>query len=402
MNRTMHVSVLATCITCVTCLAQEPKPPGSLSARAPQQISGIAVTEILTRLGARLERAATDADLRGYRVQFDRADVNSDGNHSRSEYVNRGRYLTPQARAGIFRAADANQDGFVSRAEYTLNRIITDEAKEIIEAADSNRNGQIERTEFVSLFSRRMKERGLTEAVFAALDTNRDGRLLTPEYLRTWGRWARSAQPPAEQRITARRAVLAQAADSPEANATPRRRGPTGRQTPPHVDQVFRRFDANRDGALDIQEVPPFVQQFVFPADANRDDKVTREELEAFRAARPNRDPNTDRRDETDIPSPRRSVPPARDPAAPQRNARRRGPPTPEQFIQQALQFDQDGDGQLDRQELLNFARSLPRRRGRDRLRRFPGDGAGNRGARRQPPGERIRPNAPRDDDATP
>ena len=119
MNRTMYASLLGTWVTCVTCLAQEPEPP----ARPSQQIGGIAVTDILTRLGARLEHAASDGDLRGYRVQFDRTDVNGDGKHSRSEYVDQGRYLTPQARAGIFRAADANQDGLVSRAEYTLSLI---------------------------------------------------------------------------------------------------------------------------------------------------------------------------------------------------------------------------------------------------------------------------------------
>ena len=385
MNRTMHASMLANCIACVTCLAQETPPPAPPPARAPQQISGIVVTEILTRLGARLEHATTNADLRGYRVQFDRTDVNGDGNHARSEYVDRGRYLTSQARAGIFRAADANQDGLVSRAEYTLNRIITDEAKEIIDAADSNGNRQIERSEFISLFSRRGMDRRLTEAVFAALDTNRDGRLLTPEYLRTWGRWARSAQPPAEQRIAARRATLARPVNAPTADSAPRRRGPRGRQPPPNVDGVFRRFDANRDGALDIEEVPPFVHQFVFPADANRDDKVTREELAAFRAARPSRGPNADTRPPSAPPSPRRS-------------GGRPGPPAPEQFIQQALQFDQDGDGQLDRQELLEFARSL-RRRGQARLRQGPRDGSGDRA---QPPGGRRRPDRSDEDEPPP
>ena len=38
----------------------------------------------------------------------------------------------------------------------------------------------------------KLEDKDLAEAVFKALDTNGDGELNIPEYLRAWGRWARS------------------------------------------------------------------------------------------------------------------------------------------------------------------------------------------------------------------
>jgi Ca2+-binding EF-hand superfamily protein len=46
---------------------------------------------------------------------------------------------------------------------------------------------------------------------------------------------------------------------------------------------VFQRFDRNRDGKLQKDEIPAAVQQFILPADTNGDDVVTKEELQASR-----------------------------------------------------------------------------------------------------------------------
>ncbi|MFP6574636.1 MAG: hypothetical protein VB912_05750, partial [Pirellulaceae bacterium] len=54
----------------------------------------------------------------------------------------------------------------------------------------------------------------LAAACYAAFDRNRDGEILTFEYLRIWGQWARSGQPPANKRIATRRATLAKPAPS--------------------------------------------------------------------------------------------------------------------------------------------------------------------------------------------
>jgi hypothetical protein len=39
--------------------------------------------------------------------------------------------------------------------------------------------------------SKRIKDPKLAAAIFKALDTNGNGELVIPEYLRVWGKWAR-------------------------------------------------------------------------------------------------------------------------------------------------------------------------------------------------------------------
>ena len=107
------------------------------------------VADVLQRLGARLELGSTAGDLENYSIHFDRTDSNGDGKHSREEFVEKGTYMTPVARDGIFRAADENVDGVVTRAEYVLNRIVTDEAKAIVQEMDDNEDGLVQKMEFV-------------------------------------------------------------------------------------------------------------------------------------------------------------------------------------------------------------------------------------------------------------
>jgi Ca2+-binding EF-hand superfamily protein len=117
--------------------------------------------------------------------------------------------MTPQARAGIFRAADGNADGIVTRAEYVLNRVITDEAKTIVQGMDDDKDGTVERAEFVQHAAKLLSEAGLAEQVFTVFDANADGGITIPEYLRVWGQWARLGRKSAEKRIAKRRAELA-------------------------------------------------------------------------------------------------------------------------------------------------------------------------------------------------
>ncbi len=156
------------------------------------RIAGHTPTQILTMLGAKGRDAATDRQLAGYRRIFGFIDANGDGEHSKQEFIEDGRYLNRQARQGIFRASDSNGDGVVSEKEYVGNRIITDEAKAIFEEMDADDDGRLTREEFVA--SGRLKEENLAEAVFTALDTDGNGELVVPEYLRVWGRWARSGR----------------------------------------------------------------------------------------------------------------------------------------------------------------------------------------------------------------
>ena len=144
--------------------------------------------QILAMLGAKGKDGIRPRKLDEYHRIFGFIDTDRDGNLSTKEFVEDGRYLTRQARQGIFRASDANADGVVSQEEYVTNRIITDEAKTILSGMDEDSNGRVTRKEFVA---RSGLPRELSETVFGKFDTDGNGELVVPEYLRVWGRWAR-------------------------------------------------------------------------------------------------------------------------------------------------------------------------------------------------------------------
>jgi len=176
--------------------AQPPNHP----ADASELSSGL----ILKRLGARMEAGLGLEQHLAYLRHFDRIDMDHDGYHSTAEYIEKGAYLTPQARRGIFQAADENGDAKVSRAEYVLNRAITDEAKNILLSMDEDRDMAVTWSEFQSHTDLDPSELPKIE-VFDQLDANGDRSLAIPEFLRVWGRWARQGQAPANVRLDLKR-----------------------------------------------------------------------------------------------------------------------------------------------------------------------------------------------------
>jgi Ca2+-binding EF-hand superfamily protein len=146
--------------------------------------------QLLAMLGAKGQDGASESQRIAYRRVFGFIDTNGDGQHSKKEFVDDGRYLTPRARQGIFQAADANGDGIVSQKEYVENRTITDEAKAIFAEMDADDDGKLTAKEFLA--SGKIKNQVLAELVFQTLDSDDSGELVIPEYLRVWGRWARS------------------------------------------------------------------------------------------------------------------------------------------------------------------------------------------------------------------
>ena len=153
------------------------------------RIGGQTPLQILAMLGAKGEAGAQPAKLGEYRRIFGFIDANDDGNLSTKEFVEDGRYMNRQARQGIFRASDANGDGVVSEQEYVINRIITDEAKAILAKMDEDGDGRVTQKEFLGHSG---LPEDLSKAVFNEFDTDGNGELVIPEYLRVWGRWARS------------------------------------------------------------------------------------------------------------------------------------------------------------------------------------------------------------------
>lgn len=153
------------------------------------RLGGRTPIEILALLGARGETAVLREKLEEYRRIFGFLDANGDGNLSTKEFVEDGKYMTRQARQGIFRASDANGDDVVSKEEYVRNRIITDEAKAIFGKMDDDGDGKVTRKEFITHSG---LPEDLAKPVFIRFDADANGELVIPEYLRVWGRWARS------------------------------------------------------------------------------------------------------------------------------------------------------------------------------------------------------------------
>jgi hypothetical protein len=155
-----------------------------------ERIGGHTPRQVLNLFGYRGVLGITDQQVAGYRRVFGFGDANRDGRHSKKEYIEDGFYLTKQSRQGIFRASDSNGDGFVTEAEYVINRMITDEAKEIFHKLDANRDGKLAAKEIVA--SGKFKDEKLALEVFKTLDVDGNGSLVIPEYLRVFGRWARA------------------------------------------------------------------------------------------------------------------------------------------------------------------------------------------------------------------
>ena len=155
-----------------------------------ERIGGHSPRQILNLFGYRGVLGITDQQVAGYRRVFGFGDANRDGRHSKKEYIEDGFYLTKQARQGIFRASDSDGDGFVTEVEYVINRMITDEAKEIFHKLDTNKDNKLSAKEIIA--SGKFKDEKLAQAVFKALDVDGNKSLVIPEYLRVWGRWARA------------------------------------------------------------------------------------------------------------------------------------------------------------------------------------------------------------------
>lgn len=57
---------------------------------------------------------------------------------------------------------------------------------------DANNDGKLTKEEFVT--SGKIKDEDLAGTVFETMDSDTNGELVVPEYLRVWGRWARSGR----------------------------------------------------------------------------------------------------------------------------------------------------------------------------------------------------------------
>ena len=152
-------------------------------------IGGLTPEKILVHFGYRGAQGVPQDQIEGYKRVFGLIDRDGNKKLSVKEYVDDGRYMDRQARAGIFLASDANHDATVTEAEYIENRIITDEAKQIFHSMDADGDGRVRRQEMLKHGT--INDVNLADAVFTLLDADANGELVIPEYLRVWGSWVR-------------------------------------------------------------------------------------------------------------------------------------------------------------------------------------------------------------------
>jgi Ca2+-binding EF-hand superfamily protein len=144
---------------------------------------------VLCLLGGKGAAGLPSSVITRYRSTFDSIDQDGDGYATREEYVERGRYMNKQSRAGIFRASDRNGDQVVSEKEYVENRIITDEAKDIFEGLKLDDNNTVDRNELAKALVQ--SDDVNVDAIFRQFDTNGDEQWQMIEFLRVWGDLAR-------------------------------------------------------------------------------------------------------------------------------------------------------------------------------------------------------------------
>ena len=169
-------------------------------AKVPEGMTAIEAMQIL---GARGEDSFTTQEIREMSRPFKFSDINGDGYLSEDEYVGASKHFrkNPRGARGFLRASDNNRDGKVSHEEYIQNRIITDEAKDIYRKIIPGTDWEsipvfrwtIEKEAFLS--SSYFQERKQLNDIFMVMDRDANGHLSLPEYLMTYGKWARQALP---------------------------------------------------------------------------------------------------------------------------------------------------------------------------------------------------------------
>ena len=148
-------------------------------------------------------------------------------------------------------------------------------------AADTNKDGSITVDELKAHAAARREE------MFKRADKNSDGSLTADE---VGPRWERLQVADADHNGSVTRAELDQARAEGKLHAMGRHGGPGGDHACAKGGgghgKMFEQLDKNKDGALTADEVEDKFWQHLVKADANHDGKVTKEELEAARAAR--------------------------------------------------------------------------------------------------------------------
>jgi len=174
-----------------------------LVSSTPIKADNLEPAAAMKALGAKGEKIFSAREIAGYGENYGRMDSNHDGLLTTAEYIaNSGHFRGNKAGAkGFINISDNDKDGAVSRAEYVMNRIITDEAKEIYTRIDPATDWnavpafqwKMKRAAFVG--SDYFADKKMAERIFAFMDADGNGVLYLPEYLKAYGPWARAGLP---------------------------------------------------------------------------------------------------------------------------------------------------------------------------------------------------------------
>ncbi|MBW1803616.1 MAG: hypothetical protein JRJ85_23160 [Deltaproteobacteria bacterium] len=158
---------------------------------------------VMKAFGAKGEEIFSAREIAGYGENYGRMDSNHDGFLTTDEYIaNSGHFrANPAGAEGFMRISDNDRDGGLSCAEYVMNRIITDEAKEIYTRIDPATDWtavpafrwRMKRAAFVG--SDYFADEKMAAQIFTSMDVDGDGVLRLPEYLKAYGHWARAGLP---------------------------------------------------------------------------------------------------------------------------------------------------------------------------------------------------------------
>ncbi|MBA7669056.1 hypothetical protein ES703_77183 [subsurface metagenome] len=151
--------------------------------------------EALDAMGARdwsygaISPDVPDDVLSGYSRSFSGLDKPvDDGLVSLPEYIENSMYKGGNL-TKIFEASDRDGDGFMTEQEYIDNRIITDEGKLIFDRMDADGDGMLTEAEFLE--NSNIEDKEWAKELFRELDPQGRGASTIPEYLKTYGNWAR-------------------------------------------------------------------------------------------------------------------------------------------------------------------------------------------------------------------
>lgn len=240
--------------------ASEPAPPPP----------GPAPEEIMKRLDKDGNGVVEGAEIPRF---LQDADTNKDGKLTIEELRAHHEQMRARGfgRGGKFghHGPPPSPEAFLKMLDKDQNGTVTgDEIPKFLADADTNKDGTLTLDELRAHDEKRRAEH------FARMDTNKDGALTKDEVGDRHWQMLSVADYDKDGKVTR--------AELDKAHAEGKLRPPMG--GPPHMSpsELVQKFDANKNGTLELSELPEHKRAHLSAADTNKDQILTAEELDAF------------------------------------------------------------------------------------------------------------------------